>query len=231
MSESKQFDKVLCHAYDIKPLDLDISSASWSETAKADFADTARYVVCRFEDFHSTVTQIPCQDLLTGKTVYVSRNSLILVAKDLEAKRKMVLADIDGVLTSFDKGLNATLLDDGTYSQYTNLVDSHRAKPTYVFNILCGISQNADIGFLTARGESQRVVTHLFLNDNTNSDFLLFMRGFGDNEISAESLKVRMLQSCILPYYDVVCFIEDTVKNVAKVERILPHIKTMLVKN
>lgn len=231
MNVLSQSDSVLCHAYDIQPLDLGLSAASWTDWMKEDFADTARLVECEFEEFHSPKAFVCCIDVTTGKVVSVKRDSLILVAKEFDIKRKMVLTDIDGVLTRFDKSLNATYLQDGTKSQYTNLVDSVHAEATYVFNILRAISKNADIGVLTARGDSQRIPTELFLNEHLDSIYSLFMRGFGCNKMSAESLKVRMIQSCILPYYDVECFIEDTVRNVQKVNRILPHIKTMIVKH
>lgn len=231
MSELKQLDKVFCHAYDINPLVIDISAASWTDLMKEDFADTARAVECDFKDFHSPAETVLCTDLQTGKSVSVKRDSLILVAKDLDMKKPMVLTDIDGVLTKFDKPTNSTYLEDGSLSQYTNLIESVDAKPTYIFNIISGIHKSAAIGVLTARGESQRVPTHLFIDKHIVTDYMLFMRGFGSNRISAESLKVRMIQSCILPYYDVVCFIEDTVKNVEKVKRILPDINTMLIKH
>lgn len=231
MKKLRKFDEVLCHAYDLHPHELGLDSGIWTPEQCIDFEDTAREVVCSLEEFHTSEPIVNVVDKETGQTVGVRRDSLVIVNKDLVEKGNLILADIDGVLTNFNHEDYSTELTDGSFSQYTNLLDSVRAKPTYIFNIIDAIANHAAIGLLTARGDTQRIPTEMFLRHNIEHDYMLFMRGFGTNSLSAESLKVRMIQSCILPYFNIVCFIEDTEKNVQKVNRILPHIKTMLVKH
>lgn len=231
MKKLRKSDEVLCHAYDLHPHELGLDSCVWTPEQCRDFEDTAREVVCSLEEFHTSEPIVNVVDKETGQSIGVRRDSLVIVNKDLVEKGNLILADIDGVLTNFNHEDCSTELTDGSFSQYTNLLDSVRAKPTYVFSIIDAIANHAAIGLLTARGETQRIPTEMFLRHNIEHGYLLFMRGFGTNSISAESLKVRMIQSCILPYFNIVCFIEDTEKNVQKVNRILPHIKTMLVKH
>lgn len=221
--------KIFGHAYDVKPIDVGIKNfEEWSQQRLEDFADTARTVSCMFEDFHSYTDTIKCVDEATGHTLIVPKDSFTLVSKGISLRGKVVVCDIDGVLTHYDQTTCETTMRDGTKRLYADIAYSENAEGTYMTRMVNAMTKVARLAFMTARGESQKVPTHRFL-DRYHDDYMLFMRGFCANSFPAERLKVRMLQSCILPYYEVECFIEDSLVNIEKVKRILPDIKTFLI--
>lgn len=223
--------KVFGHAYGVNPADVGIkNSEQWSKQRLEDFEDTARQVTCLFEDFHSYTDTIKCVDELTGHTLIVPKDNFTLVSRDSSYKHKIVVCDIDGVLTNYNPETCETLMRDGTSRLYADIAFSESAEGTYMTRMVNAMTKVARLAFLTARGESQKVPTHRFL-DRYHEDYLLFMRGFCANSFPADRLKVRMLQSCILPYYDVECFIEDSLENIEKVKRVLPEIKTFLIQH
>lgn len=153
-------------------------------------------------------------------------------------KRKAIVCDIDGVCNVIPKKVDGTdcrqlvLLNNGSTAQWTELNKTLRAqKVTAMFDLLRSYQElGFDIIFLTARGDTQRIVTDMFLRDGLgNPDYHLFMRGFSANDVSAPDCKAQMMQACIAPYFEVEYFIDDCAKNCAAVKEVCPDIKIMQI--
>lgn len=162
-----------------------------------------------------------------GDVRLINRRDFHIVDPAPVQKRRAIVCDIDGVLNFVHKTVDGTthrdslILSDGTVAQWTELNKTAEAKKnTTNFAMLAAFSKAGfDIIFLTARGDSQRVVTDNFLREGLREQgcyepHTTFMRGFSANDIPAPELKAQMMQACILPYYDVEYFIDDCPKNI-----------------
>lgn len=166
-----------------------------------------------------------------GTTFFFHRDHLHIVGVvPEELRRDCIVVDIDGVLTYYNRQQAGTVLQDGSVVQWTDIIKSVDAKVSYVVDMLQAFSGSKLI-FLTARGESQRIVTEAFLDKHFKRNYTLFMRGFNDNSTNCGSLKVQMLQTCIEPYYNVKMFLEDTEETIKLCNKVLPHIPTLLIRN
>lgn len=153
--------------------------------------------------------------------------------------RRAIVCDIDGVLNFIPKKVDGTtnrqvleIRGDVKEAQWTELNKTVDAVPrTINFQMLIDFAERGfDILFLTARGDTQRVQTERFLKAGFKAagcidpEYILFMRGFSCNDISAHDIKAQMLQACILPNYIVEFFIDDCPKNVEAVRAVAPQI-------
>ncbi|AYD79516.1 hypothetical protein LINGLNFE_00008 [Enterobacter phage phi63_307] len=146
-------------------------------------------------------------------------------------KPKAIVVDIDGVVTHFDK--DGTLLISGErephWQNHMTIAEMAMEQEIIVDLVKGRVEKGATLIFLTARGESQRVSSTITLNNIFNPyKYHLFMRGLFDNLTPAHILKRDILHTCIMPYYDVELFIDDTVLNVQQINQDFPEIKTML---
>lgn len=156
-------------------------------------------------------------------------------------KPKAIVCDIDGVLNYIPKKVVGTnhrafvQLPNGENAQWTELNKTAQAVPNLVnFKMLADFAERGmKIIFLTARGDTQRVQTDEFLRAGfaaagyVTPDYLTFMRGFGGNDVPAPGLKVQQMQACILPYFDVVYFVDDCPKNITEVKNVCPQVPCM----
>lgn len=175
-----------------------------------------------------------------GDQRWISRRNFHIVDLSIKrnGKRRCVVCDIDGVLNYIPKTVDGTTnrqmleLKDRSEAQWTELDKTVNALPRGVnFSLLVHfMEQGMDILFLTARGDTQRIQTERFLREGFKSvgcidpDYILFMRGFSCNDLSAPDCKAQMMQACILPSYDVEFFIDDCEKNIAAIRDVAPQI-------
>jgi hypothetical protein len=148
-----------------------------------------------------------------------------------DKKPKAIVVDIDGVVTHFDD--EGTLLITGErepYWQNHMTIAEMAHEQGIIVDLVKGRVEKGDtLIFLTARGESQRISTTMTLNNVFNPyKYHLFMRGLFDNLTPAHILKRDILHTCIMPYYDVELFIDDTTLNIQQINQDFPEIKTML---
>lgn len=227
MQESVKFKPVQCHAYVTNHLKVATEGLIKNLNKKIEVEVDFGTFTNTKDDIISTT--VKCN----GESLFFHRDHLHIVG-GFNEKKDCIIVDIDGVITFFDKVKKGTLMDDGTITQWTDISDSMNAKVSYVVDLIKGLKSNLGsslkVIFLTARGESQRVVTEALLDKHFKS-YTLFMRGFNDNSSDCGSLKVQMIQTCIEPYFNVKLFIEDTEETVKLCNNILPHIKTLLVNN
>ena len=165
----------------------------------------------------------------------VFMNSLAVLPEKMpegyDKKPKAIVVDIDGVITHFDK--DGTLLISGErephWQNHMTIAEMAMEQEIIVDLVKGRVAKGATLIFLTARGESQRVSSTITLNNIFNPyKYHLFMRGLFDNLTPAHILKRDILHTCIMPYYDVELFIDDTVLNVQQINQDFPEIKTML---
>ncbi|XAO54301.1 polynucleotide kinase/phosphatase [Yersinia phage vB_YenM_P778] len=148
---------------------------------------------------------------------------------DVNPKRKAIVCDIDGVLnTILGHGVKTTQSETVQWTDIEKTVDAEPVKA--MFLILQGFHEAGYvIIFSTARGDSQRVPTERYLQEYIDYRYTLFMRGLNDGDQSAALIKVDTMTACILPYYDVEFFIEDTQSNVDLMKRHCPSVKTLKI--
>lgn len=180
---------------------------------------------------------------LSGDERWTPRRNFHIIDEDVADKPTAIVCDIDGVMNFIPSRVHGTthrdriLLEDGTACQWTELNLSATAKHNLInFELL---AKFADLGhtiiFLTARGETQRVQTEGWLVDGFDKirrrdiRFTMFMRGWSANDLEAPAMKAQMMQSCILPNYKVVYFIEDCAKNCAAMRDSCPEIPIMQI--
>lgn len=165
----------------------------------------------------------------------VFMNSLAVLPEKMpegyDKKPKAIVVDIDGVVTHFDK--DGTLLISGErephWQNHMTIAEMAMEQEIIVDLVKGRVAKGATLIFLTARGESQRVSSTITLNNIFSPyKYHLFMRGLFDNLTPAHILKRDILHTCIMPYYDVELFIDDTVLNVQQINQDFPEIKTML---
>lgn len=165
----------------------------------------------------------------------VFMNSLAVLPEKMpegyDKKPKAIVVDIDGVITHFDK--DGTLLISGErephWQNHMTIAEMAMEQEIIVDLVKGRVAKGSTLIFLTARGESQRVSSTITLNNIFNPyKYHLFMRGLFDNLTPAHILKRDILHTCIMPYYDVELFIDDTVLNVQQINQDFPEIKTML---
>ncbi len=168
----------------------------------------------------------------------VSRRDFHVVDDEFSQKDHAIVCDIDGVLNFIPKGhRDRILLEDGEACQWTELnLSSTAVCNTDMFKLLAFFyNQGKKLVFLTARGDSQRLHTEIWLRKGfteigySHIEFTLFMRGWSCNDLEAPAMKSQMMQSCILPVYDVDFFFEDCPKNVAAMREACPHIPIMQI--
>lgn len=190
-----------------------------------------------------------------GDLRYVSRRDFHVIDDSPANRPKAIVCDIDGVLNFIPTHVNGTthrdqiMLEDGTACQWTELNLSATAKHNLMmFELLKHYSKlGYAILLLTARGETQRIQSERWLKEGFDKvkpstsdiltmhpngrrvDFTMFMRGWSANDLAAPAMKAQMMQSCILPNYDVEYFIEDCPKNVAAMRQACPEIKIMQI--
>lgn len=173
-----------------------------------------------------------------GNVKLVKRRDFHIVSgTEVVRREKAIVCDIDGVLNYIAEHFHGTnhrqllvLKGDAGVAQWTDINKTTFAKPVEsMFNMLKEYaSRRYKILFLTARGESQRVVTEQFLEMYLGgAKYTLFMRGLTVNDIAAPELKAVTMQAAILPYYNVEWFIEDCPKNVAAMRETCPQVPVM----
>ena len=178
-----------------------------------------------------------------GDERWISRRDFHIVDMSIRQsdKPKAIVCNIDGVLNYLPKEVVGTnhrafvQLPNGEAAQWTELNKTAQAVPNLVnFKMLSDFAERGmKIIFLTARGDTQRVQTEQFLKAGfaaVGCDFAaytLFMRGFGCNDVAAPGLKVMQMQACILPYFDVVYFVDDCAKNIAEMKNVCPQVPCM----
>ncbi|QFP93800.1 hypothetical protein [Pectobacterium phage Wc4-1] len=172
-----------------------------------------------------------------GREVVCLRRDFAIAAVDLPLPTDVcIVCDIDGVLnyigtrTSTDQR-ERLILKSGHSIQWTQIEKIVDAKPdVLMFRMLeMWAAEGKTIIFLTARGESQRIVTERFLKQNLECDFILFMRGYSANDMTAYDLKAQMIQSCIMPYYKVERFIDDDTRNINAVRAVTSGVEFLHV--
>ncbi len=178
-----------------------------------------------------------------GDDRYVPRRDFHIVDEDIADKPTAIVCDIDGVMNFIPSRVHGTthrdriLLEDGTACQWTDLNLSATAKHNLInFEMLAYYARRGHtIIFLTARGETQRVQTEQWLRKGFEKvghsfiQFTMFMRGWSANDLEAPAMKAQMMQSCILPNYEVLYFIEDCSKNVQAMKEACPQIPIMQI--
>lgn len=178
-----------------------------------------------------------------GDMRYVARRNFHIVDEDIADKPTAIVCDIDGVMNFIPSRVHGTthrdriLLEDGTACQWTELNLSATAKHNLInFELLAHYARRGHtIIFLTARGDTQRVQTEQWLRKGFEKvgqsfiQFTLFMRGWSANDLEAPAMKAQMMQSCILPNYEVLYFIEDCAKNCAAMKLACPNIPIMQI--
>lgn len=170
----------------------------------------------------------------------INRRDFHIVDPTPFQKRRAIVCDVDGILNYIPKTVAGTshrdsvLLQDGTVSQWTALNRTLTAeKNTNNFRMIADLSKAGyELLFLTARGDTQRVVTERFLREGLHEQgcyepFTTFMRGFSANDIAAPELKAMQMQACILPYYNIAYFIDDCPKNIALMRQTCPEVPCM----
>lgn len=175
-----------------------------------------------------------------GDERWISRRDFHIVDAEFpkHGRPRAIACDIDGVLNFIPKKVDGTTnrqmvaTKDGRECQWTELNKTVEAVPRTVnFQMLADFAERGfHIVFLTARCDTQRVQTELFLRKGfkeagyANVEFILFMRGFSANDISAPALKAQQMQACILPNFCVEFFIDDCPKNIEAVRAACPQI-------
>lgn len=179
----------------------------------------------------------------SGDMRWVARRNFHIIDEDVENKPSAIVCDIDGVMNFIPSRVHGTthrdriLLRDGTACQWTELNLSATAKHNLTnFQLLAHFAdQGHAIVFLTARGDTQRVQTEQWLIEGFDEigrrdvRFTLFMRGWSANDLNAPAMKAQMMQSCILPNYEVAYFIEDCAKNCAAMKIACPNVPIMQI--
>lgn len=180
---------------------------------------------------------------ICGDQRYVSRRDFHVIDESPEQKPEAVVCDIDGVLNFIPEHYHGTthrdriLLENGESVQWTQLNLSATAKHNLtMFTLLASFSdQGFDILMLTARGDTQRIQTERWLREGFRKinrpdiRYSVFMRGWSANDLAAPAMKAQMMQSCILPNYDVEYFIEDCSKNCLAMRNACPDVPIMQI--
>ncbi len=164
------------------------------------------------------------------------RDFHIVSGTEVVRRDRAIVCDIDGVLNYIAEHFHGTnhrqliVMRDSAVAQWTDINKTVFAKPVEsMFKMLKDYAAKGyKILFLTARGDSQRVVTEQFLDKHLDKiKYTLFMRGMTVNDIGAPEIKTTIMQAAILPYYTVEWFIEDCPKNVAAMRETCPQVPVM----
>lgn len=209
--------------------------------------DAIRVGYINYKDLYKVSVETPYVPVFTANPrftlnavqIKVHVNDIMILPDiEKEVKPKAIVCDIDGVLNSYVKDRGVILKDGSCQDDWTKFSVMNHAKPNKTIfdmlkNFLRTNGEDARIIFLTARGETQRYMTHQFLEEGMEEWMcrtLTFMRGQGDNFKQAHDIKVEKMAGCVLPYFDVQFFIDDTPSNVEAIQKYFPDVPTMLIK-